>query len=120
MHSAMSSLADRIKINRSYIDSRRKGSCHDKNLKHGLLTDELGRLGPQPWPDIELSIQYLLNCGVQPTSSNKNHLSCHGGSSLYAYEHIHSNLKSIPMETCLDYIACSSESREGFVHMSGD
>jgi cathepsin X len=122
-HAAMSSLADRIKINRSYINARRR-SCHDdggKNNNNGQQHQDetmdgllLGQLGPPPGPDIELSIQYILNCGVQPTSSSNRHLSCHGGSSLYAYEHIHSNLKFIPMETCLDYIACSSESQEGF------
>jgi cathepsin X len=111
----MSSLADRIKISRSYINPKRKGSCHDENFNHGgKPKDLLGQLGPPPGPDIELSVQYLLNCGIQPTLSNRNNLSCHGGSSLYAYEHIHSNLKFIPMETCLDYIACSSESQEGF------
>ena len=122
-HAAMSSLADRVKINRSYINARRK-SCRDGSNNDGRqhqdddkTTDDelfLGQLGQPPGPDIELSIQYILNCGVQPTSSSTRHLSCHGGSSLYAYEHIHSNLKFIPMETCLDYIACSSESQEGF------
>lgn len=116
----MSSLADRIKINRSYNNARGK-SCRDdnnNNVHHhldermdGLL---LGPLGPPPGPDIELSVQYILNCGVQPTSTSHHHLSCHGGSTFYAYEHIHSNLKFIPMETCLNYIACSSESEEGF------
>ncbi|KAL7430642.1 hypothetical protein ACHAXM_002301 [Skeletonema potamos] len=117
-HAAMSSLADRIKINRSYINARRSSCDYNKNGQHrqhetidGLL---LGQLGPPPGPDIELSIQYILNCGAQPTSSSNRHLSCHGGSSLYAYEHIHSQLKFIPMDTCLDYIACSSESQEGF------
>ena len=119
-HAAMSSLADRIKINRSYVNPRRK-ACHrdNDNSNRTAHHDEnnellLGRLGPPPGPDIELSIQYILNCGKQPSASSKRHLSCHGGSSLYAYEHIHSNLKFIPMETCLDYIACSSESNEGF------
>eukprot|EP00984_Skeletonema_dohrnii_P025832 scaffold15012_cov160-Skeletonema_dohrnii-CCMP3373.AAC.2 len=114
-HAAMSSLADRIKINRSYVNARKK-SCHDDQQHPDQAADELilGQLGPSPGPDIELSIQYILNCGVQPTSSSNRHLSCHGGSSLFAYEHIHSNLKFIPMETCLDYIACSSESQEGF------
>ena len=113
----MSSLADRIKISRSYNNARRK-SCHDGDGTDVQIQREkepiLGQLGPPPGPDIELSIQYILNCGVQPKSSSRHHLSCHGGSSLYAYEHIYSNLKMIPMETCLDYIACSSESEEGF------
>ena len=122
-HAAMSSLADRIKINRSYIHARRESLCRDNDHnsnKHHRLDDEradgplLGQLGPPPGPDIELSVQYILNCGVQPTPTSHHHLSCHGGSSLYAYEHIHSNLKFIPMETCVGYIACSSESNEGF------
>lgn len=108
----MSSLADRIKINRSYLNARRESCRDDDNSSNMQLS--LGQLGPPPGPDIELSIQYILNCGVQPSSSSHHHLSCHGGSSLYAYEHIHSNLKFIPMETCLNYIACSSESQEGF------
>eukprot|EP00573_Skeletonema_grethae_P005806 CAMPEP_0201695070 /NCGR_PEP_ID=MMETSP0578-20130828/7138_1 /ASSEMBLY_ACC=CAM_ASM_000663 /TAXON_ID=267565 /ORGANISM="Skeletonema grethea, Strain CCMP 1804" /LENGTH=386 /DNA_ID=CAMNT_0048180859 /DNA_START=44 /DNA_END=1200 /DNA_ORIENTATION=+ len=119
-HAAMSSLADRIKINRSYSNARRK-SCGDDNTNnvHHYLDERtdgllLGQLSPPPGPDIELSVQYILNCGVQPTSTSHHHLSCHGGSTLYAYEHIHSNLKFIPMETCLNYIACSSESEEGF------
>ena len=116
----MSSLADRIKINRSYVNPRRKSCPNGGGGGRGGGDDEktdellLGQLGPPPGPDIELSIQYILNCGIQPTTSSKRHLSCHGGSSLYAYEHIHSHLKFIPMETCLDYIACSSESQEGF------
>lgn len=40
-------------------------------------------------------------------------LSCHGGNSLRAYEYIHSTLKFIPDDSCLGYLACSSESDEG-------
>jgi len=76
-HGAMSALADRIKIHRKAIG-----------------------------PDINLSIQYILNCG--------NHMagSCHGGSHSGAYEFV-KKMGSIPFETCMPYIACSKESSDG-------
>jgi len=76
-HSSMSSLADRIKIARNGIG-----------------------------PDINLSIQFLLNCGAFAGS-------CHGGSAIRAYEFIWKN-SFIPFDTCLSYLACSSESDNGF------
>jgi len=78
-HSSMSSLADRIKI-------AQRGS---------------------PGPDINLSIQYLLNCGGNIAGS------CHGGSATGAYQFIKAK-GFIPYETCLPYIACSSDSTLGF------
>ena len=57
--------------------------------------------------DINLSIQYLLNCGGSRAGS------CQGGSSLRAYKFIHEN-GFIPYETCAPYIACSENSTEGF------
>ncbi|EED90907.1 probable papain cysteine protease, partial [Thalassiosira pseudonana CCMP1335] len=85
-HSALSSLADRVKIMRSYTG-----------------------------PDIDLSVQYLLNCGIaNETETHPHKLSCHGGNSLYAYDYIHSTLGFIPEDSCLNYIACSSESDEGW------
>lgn len=77
-HSSLSSLADRIKI-------ARNGT--------GV--------------DINLSIQYLLNCG----SSSK--LSCNGGSAIRAYEFIHKN-GFVPYDSCLPYVACSSDSTNEF------
>ena len=62
--------------------------------------------------DINLSVQFLLNCGAE----NDNHDrvgSCHGGSSIRAYEFIH-RIGYVPYETCNPYIACSSDSTEGF------
>lgn len=81
----MSSVADRIKIARM---------TSEKNMK------EIG-------PDISLSIQFLLNCGSKVAGS------CHGGSASGAFEFI----KSVgywPYETCMPYLACSSDSTEGY------
>jgi cathepsin X len=86
-HSSMSSLADRIQIARSV------------------------GVGPQqgpPGPEINLSIQFLLNCGAQVAGS------CSGGSATGAYEFIHSHSKFIPYDTCQPYLACSSNSTQGF------
>jgi len=59
--------------------------------------------------DINLSVQHILNCG--------NVGSCHGGTVLGPYQWIHSLSRSgtgISYETSNPYLACSSESREGF------
>jgi cathepsin X len=77
-HSSMSSLADRIKIAR----------------------DGTGGV------DVNLSIQYLLNCGSDAGS-------CHGGSAARAYKFIHDN-GFVPYDTCQPYIACSQDSKHGF------
>ena len=77
-HGALSALADRIKIHQ------------------GGVGDE-----------INLSIQYMLNCGAGTAGS------CHGGSHTGAYQFIKQTGK-IPYDTCLPYIACSAESTEGF------
>eukprot|EP00536_Pseudo-nitzschia_multiseries_P008799 jgi/Psemu1/297052/fgenesh1_pm.231_\ len=78
-HSSMSALADRIKIARD-----------------GMGTD------------INLSIQFLLNCG------GENPGSCHGGSAIRAYEFIYESPVGIPYDTCLSYVACSDDSLHGF------
>jgi cathepsin X len=67
-HGAMSSLADRIKI-------LRKGA----------------------WPDYNLAIQYILNCGTSTAGS------CHGGSATGAFQFARD--KGIPLDTCLQYEA---------------
>jgi len=77
-HGAVSSLMDRIKI-------ARKGQ--------GV--------------DINLSIQYVLNCGADKAGS------CHGGYHTGVFELI-KETGFIPYETCQPYLACSSESEEGF------
>lgn len=76
-HGALSALADRIKIARN------------------ALGDE-----------INLSVQYILNCATETAGS------CHGGSHGAVYEFIH-NSGYVPYDTCLSYEACSSESTEG-------
>jgi len=73
-HGSVSSLADRIKI-------KRKAA----------------------WPDINLSIQFLLNCQMGG--------SCNGGDHLATYRAIE-EYGSIPFEDCMIYQACSSDSKE--------
>jgi cathepsin X len=75
---ALSALADRIKISR----------------------DAQG-------DDINLSIQYVLNCGANVAGS------CHGGSATGVYQFLKEQ-GPIPFDTCQPYIACSSDSQEGF------
>mmetsp|Transcript_3793 Transcript_3793/g.9694 ORF Transcript_3793/g.9694 Transcript_3793/m.9694 type:complete len:354 (+) Transcript_3793:81-1142(+) len=77
-HAALSSLADRIKIARD---------CEGD--------------------DINLSIQYILNCGGSIAGS------CHGGSHTGVYQFVKEK-GSIPFDTCQPYLACSSDSKEGF------
>jgi cathepsin X len=77
-HGAISSLQDRIKIARG-------GVGHDINL----------------------SIQFILNCGAESAGS------CPGGSHTGVDELIH-EMGYIPFETCQPYLACSEESEEGF------
>ena len=81
-HSSLSSLADRIKIARL--------TNNDSSLSYKS--------------DINLSIQFLLNCGPG---------SCKGGSALRAYKFV-KEFGYIPYDTCQNYIACSSDSKEGF------
>eukprot|EP00550_Attheya_septentrionalis_P003843 CAMPEP_0198286208 /NCGR_PEP_ID=MMETSP1449-20131203/5344_1 /TAXON_ID=420275 /ORGANISM="Attheya septentrionalis, Strain CCMP2084" /LENGTH=331 /DNA_ID=CAMNT_0043983881 /DNA_START=224 /DNA_END=1219 /DNA_ORIENTATION=+ len=83
-HGALSSLADRIKIAR-----------HTTNSTTGA-------------PDINLSIQFVLNCGTDVAGS------CHGGSHTGVYDFIKHHSGFVPYDTCMPYIGCSSESTEGF------
>jgi cathepsin X len=80
-HGAASALGDRIKIQRK-----------KQNI---------------PGPDINLAIQYILNCGSEIAGS------CYGGTATGAYEFIHKS-GFIPFDSCQIYIACSSDSDEGF------
>lgn len=73
-HGAISSLSDRIKIKRN-----------------------------ASFPDINLSIQFILNCKMGG--------SCNGGDHLATYKAIH-DYGSIPFEDCMVYQACSSDSKE--------
>jgi cathepsin X len=77
-HAALSSLADRIKIARNAQGD-----------------------------DINLSVQYILNCGSGTAGS------CHGGSSVGLFQFVKST-GFCPYDTCQPYLACSSESIEGF------
>ena len=77
LFSSMSALADRIKI-----------------ARNGMGTD------------INLSIQFVLNCGSVAGS-------CHGGSGIRSYDFIRKN-SFIPFDTCLTYLACSKDSVNGF------
>jgi cathepsin X len=77
-HSSMSVLADRIKIARNATGT-----------------------------EINLSIQFLLNCGGSSAGS------CQGGSAIRAYEFIH-EMGYVPYDTCLPYIACSEQSTNGY------
>lgn len=77
-HGALSSFADRIKI-------ARKGKGDDINL----------------------SIQFILNCGKDTAGS------CHGGYHTGVYELIQ-KMGFVPYDTCMPYLACSEESKEGF------
>mmetsp|Transcript_13958 Transcript_13958/g.16933 ORF Transcript_13958/g.16933 Transcript_13958/m.16933 type:complete len:346 (+) Transcript_13958:158-1195(+) len=76
-HGALSALADRIKIAR------------------GAKGD-----------DINLAIQFILNCGTEVAGS------CHGGDHGATYRFI-KETGFVPYDTCLSYEACSAESKEG-------
>lgn len=77
-HGALSSLADRIKIAR-----KAEGD------------------------DINLSIQYVLNCGAEIAGS------CYGGYHTGVFEFI-KKTGYVPYDTCQPYMACSDDSKEGF------
>jgi len=77
-HGALSALADRIKIARNA-----KG------------------------PDVDLSIQFILNCGSGVAGS------CYGGSHHGAYKFI-KDYGNVPFASCQSYLACSNDSNEGF------
>jgi cathepsin X len=85
-HGTLSSLADRIKIAR---------------LRNPSLDSQ------EAMGDINLSIQYVLNCGGDMAGS------CHGGSMTGVYELIKST-GFVPYDTCQPYLACSSDSEYGF------
>jgi cathepsin X len=57
--------------------------------------------------DINLAIQFVLNCGTDYAGS------CHGGYHTGVYEFIQ-RVGYIPYDTCMNYIACSHDSTEGF------
>ena len=82
------------------------GSC----WAHGALSSfadriKIARLGQGD--DINLSIQYILNCGTQEAGS------CHGGYHTSTYEFI-KKVGYVPYDTCMTYLACSEDSTDGF------
>merc|ERR1712167_187575 len=78
------------------------GSC----WAHGSISalgDRIKIARKAEWPDINLSIQFILNCQMGG--------SCNGGDHLATYKAI-TKYGSIPFEDCMIYQACSSDSRE--------
>jgi cathepsin X len=78
------------------------GSC----WAHGSissLADRIKIMRKAAWPDINLSIQFLLNCQMGG--------SCNGGDHLATYKAI-KEYGLIPYEDCMIYQACSSDSKE--------
>ena len=78
------------------------GSC----WAHGsisALSDRIKIARKAQWPDINLSIQFLLNCQMGG--------SCNGGDHLATYQAI-KEYGSIPYDDCMIYQACSSDSKE--------
>lgn len=92
-HGAVSALADRVKISR---------------LGHPILPEpKKPKTTPRYYgDDINLSIQFILNCGGGIAGS------CHGGYHTGVYELIQKK-GFIPYDTCMPYMACSEESKEG-------
>lgn len=87
-HGALSSLADRINLDR--VAKRKKNSGTKQQMDD----------------DINLSIQFVLNCGGKVAGS------CQGGSHSGVYQFIH-EYGSIPFDTCQPYIACTTDSQIG-------
>jgi len=77
-HGSLSALADRIKIARNAEGT-----------------------------DINLSIQFILNCGSDLAGS------CYGGYHTTTYQFI-KETGYVPYDSCNPYLACSSDSKEGF------
>jgi len=81
------------------------GSC----WAHGALSafgDRIKIARKGKGVDVNLAIQFILNCGGNVAGS------CHGGTASGTYEFI-KETGYVPYDTCLQYEACSSESREG-------
>jgi cathepsin X len=94
-HGALSALADRIKISMHY--SRDMAINNSRCEKVKVATND----------DINLSIQFVLNCGFGVAGS------CQGGSHTGVYSFIHQH-GYVPYDTCQPYLACSVNSTFGF------
>ena len=105
-HASMSVLADRIKIERNRQMRLRQQQCR-KSGGSDCTSQHKRKFEAQD--DINLSIQFLLNC-----AGPERRLSCHGGSATRAYQYIKDVAGYVPFDTCQPYIACSSDSSEGF------
>jgi len=82
------------------------GSC----WAHGAISslgDRIKIAQKASGPDIDLSIQYILNCAGSIAGS------CYGGSASGVYEFV-KQAGYIPYGSCIPYLACSSDSSEGF------
>ena len=99
-HGALSSLADRIKIDRLLHSSPR-----DHELL-SLSSSSSYRMNDSVVDDIHLSIQFVLNCGSDVAGS------CHGGTASGTYQFIFQT-GFVPYDTCQPYLACSKESTLG-------
>ncbi len=100
-HAAVSVLADRIKIIRMiYMDDDDEDDDEEGENAYGY-----GYGDHKHFPDISLSVQFLLNCGGEVAGS------CNGGSATGAFQFI-KEVGYIPFETCQPYMACSSDSNE--------
>jgi cathepsin X len=93
-HSALSVLADRIKIARRYDVIQRKPK---ERFNAAIYNHD----------DLNFSVQFLLNCGSHMAGS------CKGGSATGTFQFIQ-HVGFIPVDTCQNYIACSDDSDEGF------
>ena len=80
------------------------GSCW-AHASISSLSDRVNILLNNTKYNINLSIQYILNCGADIAGS------CHGGSHTGTYQFIKDS-GFIPFDTCLTYEACSSNSEE--------
>ena len=81
------------------------GSC----WAHGALSalgDRIKIADPSVPSEINLSVQYILNCGSSAGS-------CYGGDAGAVYAFLQEG-GHVPYDTCMPYSACSSDSSQGF------
>lgn len=94
------------RLSHCYCSPQYCGSC----WAHGsvsALADRIKIAREGKGEEINLSIQFILNCGTEVAGS------CHGGYHTSTYQFIQ-DTGYIPFDTCLPYMACSAESTEGF------